>query len=97
MGKSAAVTMFWWLGSGIHGAWIGRTLSKHCDRGRFPLYSVFSAFFLNAMKDIYNKYASPSIHLKKIFIVLIIPSRDWGMNFKYILVHVRDTHYVQMG
>ena len=30
MGKRhAAVTMFWWLGSGIHGAWIGRTLSKH--------------------------------------------------------------------
>ena len=28
-----------------------------------------TAFFLDAMKEIYNKDASPSIHLKKIFII----------------------------
>ena len=63
------------------GRWVkrhatGRTPSKHCDR-------LCTAFFLNAMKEIYNNDASLSIHFKKIHIV-----ETGGINFKatkYIL------------
>jgi hypothetical protein len=54
------------LGSGIHGEDPIKTLRPR----------PFAAFFLNAMKDIYNnnKDASPSIYLKKV----LSYSRDWG-------------------
>ena len=51
-------------------AWKGHGLGE-------PLRPRPFAFFLNAMKEIYNnKDASPSIRLKKIFIV------DWGNEFQ---------------
>ena len=41
--------------------WIGRT---HQNIATAAVY-LCTAFFLNAMKEIYNKDASPSIHFKK--------------------------------
>jgi hypothetical protein len=70
----------------------GVLLDQDCleaGSGHEPYQNIVTAaliqrFSWNAMKEIYNKDASPSIHLKNFFITLISYSRDWGNEFQLL-------------